>query len=154
MPDLPRITESTNNAIVKMAYLSAFPQNVPNADVRASVQHLADHWQTFWAGTKRTVLPVPALESQLKAYVRWYARAFHLLPPALRSQLVAPAGLEPTWGKLFDEQAQRIREGAQNGGRAARALTKEITGAAFDLGVVVLLLGLGVALLAGGNRRG
>ena len=161
--NLPKITEEVNNAIVKIGYLSANPGLVPNEGIRKSVKDLADHWDGFWKSKKRQLLPAPALLGSLKNYVKWYARAYWLVPPLVRKSLVPPTALDPTWGRVQDEWASRVMDDSAYATDQAKKVAKKAAAAAeraiklgsssvLAIGGGALMLGLGYWLLSSGGR--
>lgn len=105
-------TESRlNNAIVKLAWAAG---GAPISDGRkASIRALESHWAAFWRSTERTVTPTPVLLPKLKRYVRWYTRAWILLPRATRETVPSPGSIDPTLKEAAADTLRAYLQGAE-----------------------------------------
>lgn len=110
--------EELNNAIGKLDFAARI---APIDDARKrAVAKLAAHWQKyFWRRTFRN-LPQATYLDLLNGYVRWYTRAYQLLPEASRASLTPPGAIDVSFGSAVEDEVRRIAEVAKDASVVAR----------------------------------
>lgn len=116
-----RLEQRLNNAIYKLA-LHARGQ--VNARRFASINELARHWASFWQSEERRLTPTNVLYPKLIRYLRWYTRAWELVPPQVKQLVPSPDKIEPSAGQAMLETLRAYRQSQQDmndaGGDALR----------------------------------
>lgn len=104
--------EVLNNAITLAcrAGLAARDDGKMDEQRLQSVLRLQAHWERYvWSQPWRTIAPTQQ-DQVLAAYVRWYTRAWSLLPEPYRERAPKPTDIEPN---LAADEIKRIAEGMQ-----------------------------------------
>ena len=121
---MPTPEENLNNAISRLGV--ATTQSTASEGVKKAVRDLTAHWSKFWRSGERALTPGPMLASKLERYVKWYARAWVLLPSAARAQAPAPQAIDVTWQSLatatVSQQVDSMRAVAADASHGAAEL--------------------------------
>lgn len=131
----PRVTEALqqdaqerlNNAIAQIDWIAQLDPNVPVGTKRA-IRDMTTHWAAFWKSEERKLLPNIALQGKLERYVKWYTRAWVLVPQSVQAQVVRPDQIDVQWSKLALDSVANWNEGAretlEKGGNLAEYYAK------------------------------
>jgi len=128
--------ESLNNAIASISMVSANAQ--ASAGVKKAVNDIVQSWVAFWQSAERKYLPDAALSGKAERYLQWYARAYVLVPKAVRDKCPDPRRIDVSWAKLAEQSMSSAisdyRDAAKGavkaGTDAGRAAVRGISAAA------------------------
>lgn len=140
--------ERINNAIVRLGYLTSGSREV-SPGVRKAVELLGSEWLRWWGARPVSVVRLtdPEYVGKLKRWAEWYARAWALVPAAVRKGCPDPREIEPSWSASLADEAHVLTDAKT----ASAKLSKEIAEAAAKLPDTVRdgLTHLGLIVIAG-----
>lgn len=102
-----RLEERINNAIVRLATRS---KHEVSPERYAAIDALARHWWNFWQSEERRLTPTAILYPKLIRYLRWYTRAWVLVPPAVKQDVPSPDSIEPSAGQAMMETLRAYQQ--------------------------------------------
>lgn len=125
---MPNPLESLNNAIVSLDFHARAPA-VQNPDVQRAIGLLVSHWLEFFVNEYQTS-PLTGLDAwapQLQGYLRWYARAYALVPQSVRAKVPAPSSIDVSYAAVVNAEIERVAEGFRSiGAESQRAIDQAL----------------------------
>lgn len=148
--------ERLNNAI--SAITVATTRSNASAGVKAAVEAMGNHWGRYW----REDRPTDGVwdQDRLERYLKWYTRAWCIVPESVRTVVPRPDSIDVAWSKLAldsiaqytDSAAGAVRDASNKAAALSAYVDKKAAALAKAAGEGVAAIGnlalmLGVAAL-------
>lgn len=113
--------ERLNNAIVALDFHARGPA-VSNPDVERAVGLLVSHWLEFFVNEYQAnpIIGIDQWTQRVEGYLRWYARAYALVPAAVRAKVPEPSAIDTTYQAMVRAEMDRIADAFQGVARESR----------------------------------
>lgn len=139
--------ENLNNAIACLSLHA--PGSTASQGVKDACAQLVSTWVSWWQSGERGYLPDALLSAKAQRFLQWYARAYVLVPQAVRNRCPDPRSVNVDWSSMAADTMRRTMEeykrAADATASSASSVTKGVLAASKSLSEDIARAGSAVA---------